>query len=66
MFVIGPILGLGMGTKKSLQAPCPFCDLLLDIPLVAVNQGWVDCCGCKSRILIQGDQLVKPNLPGGP
>ena len=63
MIFVGPIFGFAIGSHKKLRAQCPFCDLLLDVPMGAIKQGWVDCCGCQSRILIVNNQLVKPRPP---
>lgn len=43
-----------------LQGKCPHCQLLIDIGSDAVKQTWVDCPGCKCRMLILNNTLYKP------
>ena len=60
---IAPLVAVGTGLKRKLQGKCPSCDLLINIDSGAVRRTWVDCPGCRSRILIVNGQLIKPNPP---
>lgn len=61
--IIAPFAFIRAGKKRFLLASCPFCGLELKLNEAQAQRGWVDCCGCKKRLLVLGNELTKPNPP---